>query len=492
MKLFEHLPASWKVTNITSITEINPTRPKNPPDEDELASFVPMKNIEELTGQLDPSVHKKWGEINSGYTRFQEDDVVFAKITPSMENGKAALARNLKNGAAAGTTELHVIRPYKRVKSKYILYYVLQEGFRREAEANMTGTAGQMRVPTEFLESVEIPLPPLAEQKRIITKIEELISKLDSGTKEIQAANTRLKQYKRTILQDAVEGELTKIWRQNHNDTEPADQLLQRTEKLRQKECGGKYGKLIEPTDIPEGIELPKDWTWTSLSQIGEVSRGKSTHRPRDDPSLFGGEYPFIQTGEIRAADTVLNNYEQTYNEKGLEQSRLWPEGTLCITIAANIGETAILGIEACFPDSVVGFLTNPEYCNVRYVELYFRTIQRDLERYAPATAQKNINLGTLSDLPIPLPPVKEQNQIVQQVHSSLSVLTNNMETISNELVRSERLRQSILKQAFRGELVPQSQHDESREIRQERGSSESKPEFQKQATLSEVTNDVE
>ena len=369
MRLYDDPPDTWDLVNITEVADINPTHPEAPPKDDELASFVPMKNIEELTGRLDASETKQWGEIKSGYTRFQEGDVVFAKITPSMENGKAALAENLANGVAAGTTELHVFRPSERLLPRYLLYFVLQEGFRREAESNMTGTAGHMRVPTEFIESVEIPLPPTNEQKEIVAKIEELVSKLDSGVKELQTANKRLNQYKRITLQNAVEGELTKNWRINKEDIEPTERLLKRTEELREDECGGKYGKLMEPTDIPDGIEIPQNWAWASLSQIGEVSRGKSTHRPRDDPSLFGGEYPFIQTGEVRAANTILKEYEETYNEKGLEQSRLWPEGTLCITIAANIGETAILGIDACFPDSVVGFLTNTEYCNIHFVE---------------------------------------------------------------------------------------------------------------------------
>ncbi|WP_176377474.1 restriction endonuclease subunit S, partial [Escherichia coli] len=107
-------------------------------------------------------------------------------------------------------------------------------------------------------------------------------------------------------------------------------------------------------------------------TQLGELNRGKSKHRPRNDPSLYGGDYPFVQTGDVRAADGLLTNYKQTYSKKGLAQSRLWPKGTLCITIAANIAETAILGIDACFPDSVVGFIPQNENISVEYIEFFF------------------------------------------------------------------------------------------------------------------------
>ena len=103
--------------------------------------------------------------------------------------------------------------------------------------------------------------------------------------------------------------------------------------------------------------EFNKEWKEYSLEELGQFSRGKSKHRPRDDKSLFGGKYPFIQTGDIKQANLWVNSFSKTYNEKGLEQSKLWGKDTLCITIAANIAETAILKFDACFPDSVVGFV---------------------------------------------------------------------------------------------------------------------------------------
>ena len=112
-----------------------------------------------------------------------------------------------------------------------------------------------------------------------------------------------------------------------------------------------------------------------TLDQLGEVARGRSRHRPRDAAFLYGGPFPFIQTGDVKRAGLYLTEYEQTYSEAGLAQSRLWPAGTLCITIAANIADTAILGIDACFPDSVIGFTADPENADVCFVKYLFDAV---------------------------------------------------------------------------------------------------------------------
>src|SRR5947207_4830086 len=130
-------------------------------------------------------------------------------------------------------------------------------------------------------------------------------------------------------------------------------------------------------------------WEEKRLDELGSVSRGRSRHRPRDAAHLYGGPYPFVQTGDIKHAHLYLTTYNQTYSEAGLAQSRLWPKGTLCITIAANIAKTAILSFDACFPDSIVGFIPNSNV-TVAYVHHWLELIQTDLENLAPQAAQKN------------------------------------------------------------------------------------------------------
>jgi type I restriction enzyme S subunit len=137
-------------------------------------------------------------------------------------------------------------------------------------------------------------------------------------------------------------------------------------------------------------------WKQRSLDELGFVGRGKSKHRPRDAEHLYGGPYPFIQTGDVKHAELHVTSYSQTYSEAGLAQSKLWPSGTLCITIAANIAETAILGLEACFPDSVIGFIADERKCDARFIKYKFDTIKRQYQQISQGAAQDNLSLEKL------------------------------------------------------------------------------------------------
>lgn len=289
-------------------------------------------------------------------------------------------------------------------------------------------------------------LPPLAEQERIVEKIEELFSDIDNGIKDLKTAQAQIKQYRQSVLKSAFEGKLTDNWRQLHK-------------------CE-KNMEIKEETGI---YKIPHSWLWCKLTAIGTLNRGKSKHRPRNDKKLYGGKYPFIQTGDVKEANMYIHKYSQTYNDFGLSQSKLWNENTLCITIAANIAETAILKIKACFPDSIVGFVKNKYLYSEELVEYYFRTIKGKLEKYAPATAQKNINLSVLNDILFPIPPLPEQQQIVAEIEKRFAVADEMEKAVNDSLLQAEKLKQSILKQAFAGKLVPQNPNDEPAAVLLER-----------------------
>lgn len=178
---------------------------------------------------------------------------------------------------------------------------------------------------------------------------------------------------------------------------------------------------------------------WKTLGEMAvEFGRGKSRHRPRNDPKLYGGNTPFIQTGDIRNASHIITEYSQTYSDFGLTQSKLWPKGTLCITIAANIAETTILGFDSCFPDSVIGFVANPEKTNSSYVEYLLSSFKTKLQSQSTGSAQENINMGTFESMRLPFPPLQEQNRIVT-ILDKFDTLTN---SISEGLPREIALRQ--------------------------------------------------
>lgn len=171
-------------------------------------------------------------------------------------------------------------------------------------------------------------------------------------------------------------------------------------------------------------------WEYKTLDQLGIVSRGKSKHRPRNDPTLFGGEYPFIQTADVKAAPFYISEYSATYNEKGLEQSKLWHTGTLCITIAANIADTGILAMDACFPDSVMGFVPYDEISDVRFVKYSFDILQAKCKKISQGTAQDNLSWEKLSTIQFPAPPFATQKRIADILSTYDEMIENNQKQI--------------------------------------------------------------
>lgn len=265
----EQFQMAWEITTIGEVAEINPRLEKTDIDDDTLASFVPMKCVEAESGRCDPPEIKKVGEVKKGYTPMQDGDVIMAKVTPCMENGKVAVVRALKNGIGFGSTEFFVLRPSERILPEYLFYFIIQQSFRREAERHMTGAVGLRRVPRAFLENHEIPLPPLPEQRRIVARIEELFSRLDAGVAALRQAKAQLQRYRQSVLAAAVTGQLTQAWREQHPDTEPAEILLELTLEQRREQWNGR-GKYKEPKapNPVEPISLPTGWCLASPEYI--------------------------------------------------------------------------------------------------------------------------------------------------------------------------------------------------------------------------------
>ncbi len=196
------------------------------------------------------------------------------------------------------------------------------------------------------------------------------------------------------------------------------------------------------------------DWEEKTLDEVSiNFGRGKSRHRPRNAGHLYGGRYPFVQTGDIRNADHIITEYSQTYSEDGLAQSKLWPKGTVCITIAANIAETAILGFDACFPDSVIGVQPNPEKADVDYIEYLLQAFKVSIQAKGKGSAQANINMGTFENERFPFPKVTEQHRIVDGLNR-LNEEAQRLQSVNqHRIVELDELKKSLLQKAFSGEL---------------------------------------
>ncbi|WP_172949736.1 restriction endonuclease subunit S [Escherichia coli] len=351
--------------------------------------------------------------------------------------------------------------PYIKESAEYIYYFLLASAKKIDAEAS--GTTFK-EVSGAIVSKILLPLPPLSEQLKIVSRANELMSLCDQleqqsltsldahqqlvetllGTltdsqnaEELAENWTRISEHfdtlftteasvdalKQTILQLAVMGKLVP---QDPND-EPASELLKRI--AQEKAQLVKEGKIKKQKSLPpisdeeKPFELPEGWEWSYLSDIGILARGRSKHRPRNDPTLYAdGTIPLVQTGDVARSNGCINTYSALYNQLGLSQSKLWNKGTLCITIAANIADSGILNFDACFPDSVVGFTPYENEIPVLYFHYFMMTIKSTLEKFAPSTAQKNINIDILSQLFFPCPPLEVFHRIVDKVQNLLSV----------------------------------------------------------------------
>ena len=239
-----------------------------------------MPSVGAGNGSIDVSAQKTFREVKRGYTPFKEGDVLFAKITPCMENGKMAIVPQVINGYGFGSTEFHVLRPKNEIDSKYLYFYVSSKNFRGEAERYMTGAVGQKRVTTTYLKNCEIPVAPKEQQKKIIEVIEKQFSRLDEAVENLKRVKANLKRYKASVLKAAVEGRLTEQWRADHPDVQPANQLLDSILKKNKKEA-----KIIRNNKC-----IPATWCIAKMDQLIENitsgSRGWAKYYSKAGDSL--------------------------------------------------------------------------------------------------------------------------------------------------------------------------------------------------------------
>jgi len=294
-------------------------------------SFVPMAAVSDTLGEIETPQVRPYGQIKRGFTHFQTGDVIFAKITPCMENGKMAVARGLKNGVGFGSSEFHVIRPHEFVSRDFLFYFLVRSDFRKEAERNMTGSAGQRRVPTTYIKEATLPLPPLNEQRRIVEKIEELFTKLDAGVWSLEQARTQLKSYRRSVLKAAVEGELSREWREAHRGAiEPASALLERIlQERREKFAGKKYKQPASP-NTSELPALPEGWEWTTGAQL----TAKIVDGTHHTPTYVQDGIAFISVKDVRHGKVHFNDCKFISEEEHQQlKRRCHPElGDVLIT----------------------------------------------------------------------------------------------------------------------------------------------------------------
>ncbi|MEO8152446.1 MAG: restriction endonuclease subunit S [Rhizobacter sp.] len=383
--------------------------------------------------------------MKSSANRFFPGDVLYGRLRPYLNKVYLATFEGICS------PEFIVLPRTAGLSPEFLRYRLNSHDF--VAFAKHLNAGDRPRVDFDQISEFEILLPGEERQSQVVAYLDEQLSRLDASVAALHRVQANLKRYRASVLKAACEGRLVpteaELARQEFREFETGEKLLQHL--LAKRRTSQSERKFKEPASpVTDALpKLPDGWHWATMPQVGELNRGKSKHRPRDDELLYGGPYPFVQTGDVRYADGILSRHSQTYSELGLQQSRLWPAGTLCITIAANIAETARLAYPACFPDSIVGFVCDGGEVMTKWIQMFLATAKEHLETFAPGTAQKNINLDVLQNTAIPLPPLAEQHRIVAEADRRLSLIRTAEAQVAANLARAQRLRQSILQAAF-------------------------------------------
>lgn len=480
------LPPDWSYLPLSDVVDINPKLDKKQFSDDLAVSFVPMPAVEAESGEIDVSAVRTFGEVKKGYTAFQEGDVLFAKITPCMENGKMAVVPALHNDLGFGSTEFHVLRSSDRVLPKYIYYFVSSKQFRVDAEHNMTGAVGQRRVPTGYLQNIKIPLPPLEQQKRIVVKIEELFSELDNGIAALKTAREQLKIYRQAVLKHAFEGKLTAQWREENQDKlETPQQLLARIQQEREAryqqqleewkqavkewETGSKEGKKPRTPSKPKNLDklteleisklqsIPSEWGWC---KIGEVALTGTGVTPLKSKTYYyeSGDIAWVTSGALNDAFVREPSGYVTLQALNETNLRLYPTGTLVVALygeGKTRGKCSELAIEATTNQAVAAIVMEGGSSNWRgFLKWYLIKNYEDMRRLSSGGVQPNLNLGVIENMAVPLCSIAEAEKLTSLLDQRVSEVDKLDEEIDLQLQKSETLRQSILKKAFIGRLA--------------------------------------
>jgi len=414
------LAKGWKWTKLGDVAEVNPKLPNRECIEDDLeVQFLPMKLVEELSGKIHLTETRLYGEVKKGYTPFIDSDVIFAKVTPCMENGKIAVVENLKNKIGFGSSEFHVVRSKEEILNKYAFYFLIQQRFRNDGEHAMTGAVGLRRVPKQFIENYKVPIPLISEQKAIVSKIEELFSELDKGIEELKTAQQQLKVYRKAVLKWAFEGKLT-----NENETDG---------------------------------ELPQGWVMQTLDRVGSWRGGGTPSKSRKE-FWENGDILWVSPKDMKSK--IIHDTIDKITKEAVEGStaQLIPKGSILFVVRSGIlRRTLPVAITICEVtiNQDLKALT-PKEVIVDYIFYFVQSKNDDMRRSCSkdGTTVESIETSLLKNYKIPICTTVEQQQIVHAIESRLSVCDKIEETMTNSLKQAEALRQSILKKAFEGKLV--------------------------------------
>ncbi len=407
------LPRGWINVTFEDVVDVNPRKSVDLTFDD-MVTFVPMAAVSEISGSITNGVVRPLREVNKGFTQFAENDVIFAKITPSMENGKSAVAIGLENGIGFGSTEFHVLRSRGAVLPEYIWCFIRQKSFREAAQKVMSGAVGQQRVPASYLKTHTLPLPPLNEQKRIISKIEKQNDHIIRAHYELDCIPALIEKYKESILRLVFE----------HVD----------------------------------GVD-------TTIDELAEFvtsgSRGWAKYYSNDG-SLF------LRVGNTKrgSIDLDLSDKQKLLHPSGTEGTRTRIQGgDILVTITADLGRVAVIpdDFEEAYVNQHISLVRLKSPLISRYLAWFLVSPEGQilLKKNNRGAIKAGLRLDDIRKIKIVLPEMEKQEQIVRCIEASFELLNRVMaeHAALNNLL--PKLDAAIHKMAFRGQLVPQELSDE-------------------------------
>jgi type I restriction enzyme, S subunit len=411
-------PHGWVNASLADVCNLNPRDDLSSFSDETLFSFIGMASVDALTGQMDTTISRPLSAVRKGFTQFQNGDLLLAKITPCLENGKFCIAQDLINGRGFGSTEFHVLRAERGILAQYLFYWTIQQRFRNDAAHNMKGTAGQKRVPVDWIAASQLPLAPTREQARIVVAIDELFARLDAAGAAIEKASALCDQFQAAALAASV-----------------------------------KNASLGDPRFSTED-------PWR-IGTIGEVSTG--TTPPTAQLDLYGGDLAFFKPTDLNQGYWV-EYPRQTLSPKGAEFARLLPPKAVMVTcIGATIGKLGLSRVPSATNQQINSVVVDPEIALPEWLYWVMKSPygQRQIIDNSTATTLPLLNKSRFSEIPIPISSIQEQKEAVAKIEHEISSATTLLSHVDGLRDHLESLRQSILAAAFRGELVPQDPKDE-------------------------------
>lgn len=468
------LPPNWVWARIGDLVELGP---RNQADDETDAGFVPLQRMGTNYRSRHSLEVRPWGTIKKGYTHFMDGDVLLARITPSFENGKGGIVRGLPNGIGAGSTEYFVCRPIRdALLPEYLLAHFKTPQFLRDGEQVMSGAVGQQRVPKHYVLDSQLPLAPLNEQKRIADKLDMLLARVDTCRERLDRVPTILKRFRQSVLSEAMVGNLTADWRQEHPARTSANDLAAKLHYTHQLAGGHKAGNAAPPTEDVHDLTsrmFPKGWELLTLRDLVMPDRPITYGILKPGPELEKG-IPYVRVADFPNERLNIATIRRTSAsiDQEFRRSRL-RRGDLLLSIRGTVGRVVSIPpeIDGANITQDSARLSVQSAVNPDFVLWYLRSAiaQARMSRAVKGVAVRGINIGDVRALQIPLPSRQEQDEIVRRVEA-LFACADRLETrYAAARAQVERLTPDLLAKAFRGELVPQDPNDEPASVLLER-----------------------